>query len=87
MGGGKWYGAEVRLERPAFTCCRVGEGGGWLGNNQKDGREVQGWLGHGELSGSGSAVGSCSSQGLLLRSPNALQWCRVRMRWGEAQKD
>ena len=54
----------VRLERPAFTCCRVGEGDGWLVNNQKDGREVQVWFGHGELSGCGIAFGSCSSQGL-----------------------
>ena len=30
---------EVRLERPRFTSCRVGESGGWLGNNQKDRRE------------------------------------------------
>ena len=77
----------VRLERPGFTCCRVREGGGWLGNNQKDRREVQVCFGHRELSGCGSAFGSCSSQGLPVRSRNALQWCRVRMRRGEAQKD
>ena len=71
---GTWDGAEVRLERPGFACCGVGEGGGWLGNNQKDGREVQVCFGHGELSGSGSAFGSCPSQGLGVRSRNASQW-------------
>ena len=76
---------EVRLERPGFTSCRVGESGGSLGNNQKDGREVQLWFGHGQLSGSGSAFGSCSSQRLPVRSRNASQWCRMRMRRGVAQ--
>ena len=84
---GREMAQKVRLERPGFTSCRGGESGGWLGNNQKDGREVQVWFGHGELSGSGSAFASCSSQGLPVRSRNALQWCRVRMRRGEAQKD
>ena len=54
----------VGLERPGSTSCRVGEGGGWIGNNQKDVREVQVCFGHGELSGvSGvsSAFGSCPS--------------------------
>ena len=77
----------VRLERPGFTSCRVGEGGGWHGNNQKDGREVQVCSGHGQLSGSGSAFGSCSLQGLPVRSRNAAEWWRVRVRRGEAQKD
>ena len=77
----------VRLERPGFTSCRGGEGGGWLGNNLNDGREMQVGFGQGELSGSGSAFGSCSSQGLPVRSRKASQWCRVRMRRGEAQKD
>ena len=58
-GVGKWDGAEVRLARPGFTCCRVEESGGWLGNNQKDGREVLMCFGHGELSGPASAFGSC----------------------------
>ena len=85
-GLGKWYGAEVRLARPGVTPCRVGESGGWLGNKQKDGREVQVCFGHGKLSGpGGSAVGSCSSQRLGVRSLNALQWCLVRPRRGEAQ--
>ena len=78
---------EVRLERPCFTSGRVGESGGWLGNNQKDGREVQVCFGHGELSGSGSAFVSCSSQRLPVRSRSISQWCRVRMRRGEVQKD
>ena len=77
----------VRLERPGFTSCRVGEGGGWLGNTPKARRKVQVCVGHGELSGSGSAFGSCPPQGLPMRSRNASQWCRVRMRRGEAQKD
>ena len=77
----------VRLERPVFTSCRVGEGGGWLDNSQKDGREVQVGFGYGELSGSGSAFGSCSSEGLPVRSRSASKWCRVCMRPGEAQKD
>ena len=75
------------LERPGFTSCRVGEGGGWLGNNPKDGREVQVWFGYGKLSGSNSAFGSCPSQGLPVRSRSSSQYCRVRMRRGEAQKD
>ena len=81
-------GAEVRLERPGSTSCRVGESGGWLGNVLLDRREVPHhlWFGHGELSGVGSAFGSCSSQGLPVHSRNASQWCRVRMRRGEAQK-
>ena len=83
-GLGKWHCAEARLERPCFRSCRAGESGGWVGNNQKDGREVQVWFGHGDLSGSGSAFGSCPSQGLPVRSPNASQWCRVHMRRGEA---
>ena len=62
---------EVRLERPCFRSGRVGESAGWLGNDRKDGREVQVCFGHGELSGSGSAFGSCSSQGLPVRSRNA----------------
>ena len=49
---------EVRLERPCFRSCSVGESGGWLGNNQKDGQELQVWFGHGKLSGSGSAFGN-----------------------------
>ena len=77
----------VRVEIPGFASCRGSESGGWLSNNQKDGREVQVCFGHGQLSGSGSAFGSCSSQGLPVRSRNALQWCRVRKRQGEAQKD
>ena len=76
----------VRLERPGFTCCRVRKGGGWLGNVLLDGRVVEVCFGHRELSGSGSAFGSCSSQGLPLRSRSTSQWCRVRMRRGEAQK-
>ena len=75
------------MERTEFTSCRGGEGGSWLGNNEKDdGREVQVCFGHGELSGSGSACASCSSQALPMRSRNASQWCRVRMRRGVAQK-
>ena len=77
----------VRLERQESTSCRVGEGGGWLGNVLLDRREVQLCFGRGELSGFDSAFGSCSSQGLPVRSRNALQWYRVRMRRGEAQKD
>ena len=84
-GLGKWNGAEVHLERPGFTFCRVGEGVGWLGNNRKDGREVQVCFGHGELSGSGRSLGSCSPQGLRVRSRTASQWCGVRTRRGEAQ--
>ena len=84
-GGG--MAQKVRLERPGFTSCRVGEGGGWLGNNEKDRREVQVCFGHGQLSGSSSACASCSSQGLPVRSRNASQWCRVRTRRGEAQND
>ena len=59
-GLGKWHCAEVRLERSRFGSRRVGESGGWLGNaqQQQDGREVQVWFGHGELSGSDSAFGS-----------------------------
>ena len=76
---------KVRLKRPGFTSCRAGESGGWIGNNRKDGREVQVCCGHGQLSGSGSAFGGCPSQGLPVRSRNASQWCRVRKRRGEAQ--
>ena len=76
----------VRLERQESTSCRVGEGGGWLGNVRLHRREVQMWFGHGQLSGAGSAFGSCSSQGLPMRNRKAAQWCRVRMRRGEAQK-
>ena len=50
---------KVRLERPCFRSCSRGESGGWLGNNQRDGRESQVWFGHGELSGSGNAFGNC----------------------------
>ena len=78
---------KVRLEKPGFTSCYGGEGGGWLSNNQKDGRELQVWFGRGELSGSGSAFGSCSSQGLPVRCRSASHWRRVRMRRGEAQRD
>ena len=63
----------VRLERPGFTSRRGGEGVGWLDNNAKDGREVQVCFGRGELSGSGGAFGSCSSQGL----PASVLFCRV----------
>ena len=84
---GRAMAQPVRLERPGIRRYRVGESGGWLGSNQKDGRELQLWFGHGELSGSGGAFGSCSSQGLPVRSRKASQWCRVRMRRGEAQKD
>ena len=83
-----WRGAmaqAVRVEIPGSASCRGGESGGWLGNNQKDGREVQVWFGHGELSGSGSAFAICSSQGLPVFSPNASQCCRVHRRRGEAQ--
>ena len=91
-GGRAWFGEgemaqAVRLERPVFTPCRGGEGVGWLDNNAKDGREVQVWFGRVQLSGSGGAFGSCSSQGLPVRSRKASHWCRVRMRRGEAQKD
>ena len=77
-GLGKWNGAKVHLERPGFTFCRVGEGVGWHGNNRKDGREVQVCFGHGELSGSSRSLGSCSPQGLRVRSRTASQWCGVR---------
>ena len=82
---GREMAQEVRWEIPGSTPC-VGKGGGWLGNSQKDGREVQMCFGHGKLSGSGSAFGSCSSQGLPVHSRNTSQWCRVRTRRGEAQK-
>ena len=52
----------VRVEIPGSASCHGGESGGWLGNNQKNGRELQVCFDHGELSGSGSAFGSCSSQ-------------------------
>ena len=39
VSGGEMAQA-VRLERPGFTSCRGGEGGGWLGNNHKAVREV-----------------------------------------------
>ena len=84
MVWGTGMAQAVRLEKPGSTSCRVGERGGWLGNNQKKGREVQVCLGNGDLSGSGSAFGSCSSQGLPVRSRNTSQWCRVPMRRGEA---
>ena len=82
---GREIAQAVRLERPGFRSRRVGEVGGWRGNVLLDRREVQVCFGHGELSGSRGAFGSCSSQGLPVRSRNALQWCRVRMRRGEAQ--
>ena len=77
---------RMRLERAGFTSCHVGEDGGWLGNNQKAGREVPVWFGQGELSASGSAFGNSSSQGLPVRSRNASQWGRVCTRRGEAQR-
>ena len=64
----------VRLERPVFRFCRVGEGDGWLGNVLLDRRKVHVCSGHGERSGSGSAFGSCSSQGLPVHSRNASPW-------------
>ena len=82
---GSGMAQAVRLKRPCFRSRRVGESGGWLGNNQKDGREVQVCFGRGELSGSGSSFCSCPSQALPMLSRNVLQWCRVRKRRGEAQ--
>ena len=72
--------------KAVLRSCRVGESGGWRGKILLDRREVQMSFGHGELSGPGSAFGSCSSQGLEVRSPNTSQWCIVRVRRGEAQK-
>ena len=74
------------MERPCFRSGRVGESGGWIGNNQKDGREAQVWFRREELSGSGSAFGCCSSKGLPVRSRNASQSGRVRTRRGEKLK-
>ena len=82
---GREMAQTLRVEMPGSASCRGGESGGWLDNNQRDGREVQVWFGRGKLSGSSSAFGSCSSQGLPVRSANASQWCRVRTRRGEVQ--
>ena len=57
-GLGRCYCSEARSERPGFRSCRAGESGGWVGNNQKDGREVQVCFARGWLRGSGSAFGS-----------------------------
>ena len=72
-GWGNGVEQAVRLARPGVTSCRVGESSGWLGNKQKDGRDVQLCFGHGELSGVSSAFSSCPLQGLPVRRSKASQ--------------
>ena len=80
---GAEFARDAEKLKGTRRCCRLHVDGS---PSASDRREVQVCVGHGELSGSGTAFGSCSSQGLPVRSRNASQWCRVRMRRGEAQK-
>ena len=50
---------EVRLERQGFRCSRVGSGGGYLGMSEADGSAVEVYNVPREVSGCGSASGSC----------------------------